>query len=132
MIDCLIIGDSIAYGVSQFEPKCTEYTKVGISPTVFRNSYSHRYPAKYSKAIISLGSNNPSSEDNLRDNLYNIHDSVKADKIVWILPHNPVLKQRVKDIANHFGDSYVDFEAGSDKVHPKSYKKLDDDIKRKF
>lgn len=47
-----------------------------------------------------------------------------------ILPNDLALKAQVIDIANHFNDSYVEFEVSNDNIHPKSYKALDEDIKK--
>ena len=57
MIDCLIIGDSIARGVAQAAPlECSSLTHVGINSREFNRRYNTRdFIAK--TVVISLGSN---------------------------------------------------------------------------
>lgn len=130
MIDCLIIGDSIAQGVSQFEKQCVSYTQVGISPKNFNQKYSNKYPKDKATTVISLGSNNPGSKEALVQDLSKTRNTLTSQKIIWILPHNNRLKGIVREVAEHFGDEYVEFEVSKDNVHPKSYKTLDNKIRK--
>lgn len=132
MIDCLIIGDSIAQGVSHLEPKCSAYTQIGISPKSFTTKFLNKYDHNKAVTIISLGSNNPGSKSELKNNLEKVRTPLQSKRIIWILPNNPALKAQVIDIANHFNDSYVEFEVSKDNVHPKSYKALNQSIQNKL
>lgn len=130
MLDCLIIGDSIAQGVSQFEKQCISYTEVGISPKKFNYKFSNKYPKNKATTVISLGSNNPGSKETMITDLSKTRNKLKSQKIIWILPHNNRLKGIVREVAEHFGDEYIEFEVSSDNIHPKSYKKLDNNLRK--
>jgi len=56
MLECLILGDSIAVGVAQFRPECVAYAKGGINSRQWVNSYITKNRSA-NTVIISLGSN---------------------------------------------------------------------------
>ena len=56
MLDCLILGDSIAVGTHQFMPECRAYATGGLNS----HQWNHRYLGNKLTAetvIISLGTN---------------------------------------------------------------------------
>ena len=57
MLECLIIGDSIAVGTHQFKPECVAYAKGGINSWQWLNQNVGKTPLLAKTVIISLGSN---------------------------------------------------------------------------
>jgi hypothetical protein len=55
MIDCLILGDSIAVGTYSAKPECEVHAQVGINSRNFNKKYKNDFAAKI--VAISLGSN---------------------------------------------------------------------------
>jgi lysophospholipase L1-like esterase len=130
MLECLIIGDSIAVGVSQVRKECVSIAQSGINSRDWnRQHLSKLQPTK--TLIISLGANDYSSlktEDNLRE----IRKKAQADRIFWLLPSSslkPTQVDIVKRIANEFGDVIInrpESNMSPDGVHPtgQGYKEL--------
>ena len=86
MIDCLIIGDSIAVGVKMFRPECVDYAKGGITSTGWNKQYGNM-DMKASTVIISLGTNDWVKADTY-GMLMNIRTKVKgAAKVYWVEPN---------------------------------------------
>jgi lysophospholipase L1-like esterase len=85
MIDCLIMGDSIAVGTHMFKQECVAYATGGLNSKqwVDRNVGKNPYIAK--TVIISLGSNDHKYVKTLSE-LRNIRELTKADRVYWILP----------------------------------------------
>jgi hypothetical protein len=129
MLECLIIGDSIAQGIVDYNKKCYSYTKVGISPDNFLKKYGDKISMNNKITIVSIGSNNPKNEYILNQNLNKIRNKINSKKILWILPKNHKIKKTILNFAIKNNDKYVEFQVGKDNVHPKSYKTLNDDIK---
>ena len=55
MLDCLIVGDSIAVGTKMFAPHCALQGRGGINTWQFNKMYNQSFYAE--TVIISLGSN---------------------------------------------------------------------------
>jgi hypothetical protein len=56
MLECLIVGDSIAVGVSQIRTECQAIVKSGINSSDWNKKHLHKLkPTK--TLIISLGAN---------------------------------------------------------------------------
>jgi lysophospholipase L1-like esterase len=121
MIECLILGDSIAVGVSQVRKECVAYAKSGINSKDFWNKNKHflekNDTVKTKVTIISLGPNDTKSIDTLKYvNL--VRERVKG-KIYWILPSEkfkPEKVQIIKDVAKIWGDTVI--ERPADKISP--------------
>lgn len=126
MIDCLIIGDSIAVGTHQFKKECVAYAKGGINTWQFNKQYTGDF---YSgNVIISLGSNDHKGV-NTRKELEALRNRVLAkNKVYWILPAiKPEIQEIVKDIADRNGDVVLPItRLQPDGVHPSwaGYKEL--------
>ena len=56
MIECLIVGDSIAVGTAHFRPECAVMAKSGINSRDWNERYFHDQ-LQSDTVIISLGSN---------------------------------------------------------------------------
>ena len=127
MLDCLIIGDSIAVGVAQHRTECTVHAKVGIN--------SHNWNKKYNLidinaklVVISLGSNDPITSKTY-DELAIIRSKIQENsQVFWILPaNNEVAQNAVYMIASEYRDGVLGIQKLSiDKEHPtpKEYKRL--------
>lgn len=126
MLDCLILGDSIAKGISQVRPECVAYVQNGINSHDYNDSY--RKHVKASKTtIISLGSNDYKNL-NTEVELVALRSSINDGRVFWILPAVKPQKQNlVREVARSYGDTVVHIpELSQDKIHPtrKGYKQL--------
>jgi len=114
---CVIIGDSIAFGVGRVMPECLTDAKSGIPSA---DVIARVHPADV--LFVSAGSNDPSNPQ-LENNLKAIRAKASA-AIVWIVPMSPSAAAAVKHVAAAHNDSVVQFEASADGVHPRSYSDL--------
>jgi lysophospholipase L1-like esterase len=126
MLECLILGDSIAKGVSDIRTECVAYVKSGINSKDWNDAYVKKIrPAK--TTIISLGSNDYKNL-NTEIELVALRSFVNSDQVFWIVPAiKPEKQEIVKKIARHYGDTFITIpELSTDKVHPtyKGYKQL--------
>jgi len=126
MLECLILGDSIAKGISDVRPECVAYVKSGINSRDWNDKFVKKVvPAK--ATIISLGSNDLKNL-NTEIELVALRSFVNSDNVYWIVPAiKPEKQEIVKKIARHYGDAYIILnELSPDKVHPtyKGYKHL--------
>lgn len=127
MIECLIVGDSIAVGVHQHRPECVAYAKVGINSRNWNNRYLGKtLPTK--TAIISIGSND--NKIKTLDEAALMRESIDAsERVYWILPANSDKAAIIRIVADAFGDMVLYIpQLSKDGVHPtaKSYKQLAD------
>lgn len=131
MIDCLILGDSIAEGTQQFRPKCIAYAKSGINSSQWNKQNANKNLSAKT-VIISLGSNDHAGVRTLWE-LQQLRTKVDADKVFWILPAiKPDIQQMVQMIAKDHGDIVLPIEnLHADKVHPSwsGYRKLAEQTK---
>ena len=130
MLECLIIGDSIAVGTQQFRPDCVAFAKSGINSRQWRQQYIEgdkgALPASKT-VIISLGSNDHKNVRTILE-LQEIRRKVKADRVFWILPHgnNPAggadiewVQTFVKVVAGENGDTVLPItRVQKDNIHP--------------
>ena len=119
MLECLIVGDSIAVGTQQARPECVVMAKSGINSRdwVNRNATSSPYRAR--TVIISLGSNDYAgikTEAELRT----VRALTQADRVYWILPAiKPTVQDIVRKVAQEYGDTVLPIpEVSADGVHP--------------
>jgi lysophospholipase L1-like esterase len=132
MIECLIMGDSLAVGVGQIRKECITYAKSGINSYDYVNRhvlYTKDYHKEARTVIISLGSND-TKNINTAEELDALRQLVKADRVYWILPNIKETKRRaVYDVAKQYNDFIIDargFDRSPDTVHPtyKGYKDI--------
>jgi hypothetical protein len=119
MIDCLILGDSIAVGTHQFKQECVAYAKGGINSKQFLDKNITNSPFVANTVIISLGSNDHQyvkTEDELRT----LRKLTKADRVYWILPAiKPNIQEIVKKVASENNDIVLPIKSlQPDKIHP--------------
>lgn len=134
MLDCLIIGDSIAKGISMQMPFCHSKTQVGISSQSWRYTYSINN--SYDITIISLGVNDSKTIDT-HYQLTEIRKKIKTKKVFWILPNIKFNEVRavIETIANEFNDTLIEIPLmhfSKDQVHPTAngYKNLAEIFKK--
>jgi len=126
MIECLILGDSIAVGTHQFKPECVAYAKGGWNTWQWNKDYlKNDLTAK--TVIISLGSNDHKGVST-RKELQTMREKVKGSRVFWILPAiKPNIQDIVKDIAKEYGDTVLPITSlQPDGIHPSwaGYKQL--------
>ena len=133
MLECLILGDSIAVGVSAKRPECVSYSKGGINTWQWNNKYlTKNLTAK--TVIISLGSNDHKYIKTRRE-LETMRELVQADMVYWILPHgnlkgSEVPIERIQQYVHEVADMYQDIVlpikyTQADKIHPSDRGYLD-------
>jgi len=127
MIDCLIVGDSIAVGTHQFKPECVSYSKGGINSYQWINQNISKLPLNAKTVIISLGSNDHKwvkTEKELRT----LRQMTQAHRVYWILPAGNLkasevsiqyIQLLVKEIAKEYGDVVIPItKLQADGIHP--------------
>ena len=126
MLDCLILGDSIAEGIAQHRPECIVYAKTGITSRAWNNTNITKL-LKAKTVVISLGSND-SANINTRRELETLREMVHAELVIWILPPNkPSIHSFIRELAEDCHDVVLPVSNISrDNVHPtvKGYKLL--------
>ena len=132
MLECLIVGDSIAVGTATARPECVAYAKGGINSYQWLNKNIDKTPLIAKTVIISLGSNDHKyvkTENELRA----IRDLTKADRVYWILPAiKPDIQDIVRNVAAQYGDTVLPItRLQKDGVHPSwaGYKELGEKTK---
>ena len=123
MIDCLILGDSIAVGTHQFKQECVAYAKGGINSKQYYQQYvlprQNDFGAEV--VIISLGSNDWDGIKTYNE-LYKLRERVKAQRVYWVMPNYekfPKQAEDVKLISLSFGDFVIKpTRYQKDNVHP--------------
>jgi len=123
MLECLVLGDSLAVGVGQIRKECVTYAKSGINSYAFVNRFvlntNGNNQAK--TIIISLGSNDVKKLETY-DELDTLRHMIKADRVYWILPNIKEDKRRnVQAVAEKYKDFIIDarkHEVSGDGVHP--------------
>ena len=135
MLECLIMGDSIAVGTAQVRQECVSYSKGGINSYQWLNANVGKSPYTAKTVIISLGSNDHKYV-NTESELRTIRELTKADRVFWILPagNHPNSKVSIqyiqlviKQIAKEKGDIVLPItRLQKDGIHPSTagYKEL--------
>ncbi len=110
MIECIILGDSIAVGTAQARPECVAYVKSGINSYQFNKKYPQTFNGKV--VVISLGSNDHKYIETEQE-FYRLRERIQAETVYWILPAGnaktseiPIVRiqEHVETIAGMFGD----------------------------
>ena len=126
MLECLILGDSIAVGTQAMRHECVLVGKGGINSRQFNKNYAEKIePAN--TVIISLGSNDHDGENSFKE-LLAMRERVEGKRVFWIMPAiKPHIQEMVQIIAKNFGDTVLPItRLQPDKVHPSwaGYKEL--------
>ncbi len=126
MLDCLILGDSIAVGMQLQRHECVSYAKGGINSKQWVNKFITK-DLLAKTVIISLGSNDHEYVKTKRE-LETIRELVKATNVYWILPHGNLkagnvdiqqIQKDIRQIASAYGDIVLPIKTVStDNIHP--------------
>ena len=131
MIDCMILGDSIAVGVAQQRPECVAYATGGLNTNQWNKKYDNKVLASPTM-IISLGTNDHSGVHTFKE-LSRMRANVTAERVYWILPPcndkfcKPDVNDIVEIIARSRGDIIIKTNRlQKDAIHPSwaGYKEL--------
>lgn len=134
MIDCIVLGDSIAVGTQMHRPECIAYAHSGINTKQWNVKFSDRNLTA-GTVIISLGTNDHKHVKTDKE-LLTMRSRVKSSRVFWILPHDNLkaggvdietIQTIVKDIANQYGDTVLPItRVQKDNIHPSTagYKEL--------
>ncbi len=124
MIDCMVIGDSIAVGTAMYRPECVSYSRGGWNSWQWNRDYlgiaSNR---AYQTVIISLGANDHAGVKTEQE-LRRMRAAIKADRVFWISPgmqRKPVPQTAIESIAQEYGDTVLPRpkeHMSADGVHP--------------
>ena len=123
MLDCLVMGDSIAVGTHQFKQECVEYAKGGINSWQYNQQFVKGRKNDFGAevVIISLGSNDHAGIKTYNE-LYKLRERVKAERVYWILPNPELFPKQAEDvklIALSFGDFVISTKRyQKDNIHP--------------
>lgn len=122
MLECMVIGDSIAVGTSYFRKECITVAKSGINSTNWNKLHLNKIqPSK--SVIISLGSNDYKGIKTY-DNLLTLRKKIAGAKVYWIMPNEHIkhiARKDVERVAMEFGDIMVERPLkmmSPDGIHP--------------
>jgi lysophospholipase L1-like esterase len=128
MIDCMVIGDSIAVGTAMYRPECVSYSRGGWNSWQWNKDYlSHSTTKSYDTIIISLGANDHKGVKTEYE-LRKMREAIKGKRVFWILPANNENAQHIIYlIASDYRDGVLGIQKlSSDGIHPtsKEYKRM--------
>ena len=125
MIECMVIGDSIAVGVKAHLPRCELVGKGGINSFQF-NAMSAEKILEAKTVVISLGSNEHRGVKTSRE-LIKVRARIAADRVIWIMPSGVAkgsgveisdVQEIIARVASIFHDKIIAFSPGTDGIHP--------------
>lgn len=126
MLECMILGDSIAVGTAQARPECVSYARGGWNSWQWNKEYLTK-DLSARTVIISLGSNDHKGVKT-KSELLKLRKNVEADRVYWIMPAiKPDIQEIVEEVAHKNGDWIIKIPyLSSDGVHPtgKGYYKI--------
>jgi len=124
MLECMIVGDSIAVGTSYHRKECVSYSKGGWNSWQWNKDYLAKASEQPTKTlIISLGANDHKGVKTEQE-LRKMRASIKADKVFWISPgkeRKPIPQEAIEKIAQEYGDTILPRpmnHMSADGVHP--------------
>ena len=132
MLECLVVGDSIAVGVGQVRTECMSISKSGINSRDWNKQNLHKLKPTRT-LIISLGANDYKGIET-EQNIRKLRETVQAERVFWLLPSQklkPDQVRAVKFVAQDLNDTVIprpERDISADGVHPtyKGYKVLGD------
>lgn len=139
MIDCLILGDSIAVGTAMYKKECVSISKGGINSQQYNKKVAGM--ELYSGSVlISLGSNDHKWVKTKQE-LEKLRKNIKATNVYWVLPEGNLpaggvniddIRRIVLEVSEEHGDIVLPIMSLSkDGIHPTGvgYKDLAAQIK---
>jgi lysophospholipase L1-like esterase len=133
MLECLILGDSIAVGTANVRQECVSYSTGGLNSWQWNKKYDNKVLASPT-VIISLGTNDHKGVHTFKE-LSAMRHRVTAERVFWILPpcNDKFCKPDVNDIVEIIARSRNDViiktsRLQKDAIHPSwaGYKELAD------
>lgn len=124
MLECLIIGDSIAVGTAIARPECVSYSRGGWNSWQWNRDYlvnAQSRPAE--TVIISLGANDHAGVKTEAE-LRKMRAAVQSQRVFWIDPgkdRKPVPHDAIVRIAQEYGDTIIarpKDHMSADGIHP--------------
>ena len=134
MLECLILGDSIAVGTAMARPECVSYSRGGWNSWQWNKDYLEKASSQPSKTIIiSLGANDHKGVKTEKE-LRKMRESIKGTRVFWISPgavRKPIPQDAIERIAREYGDVVLnrpEAHMSKDGIHPtgRGYKILGD------
>ena len=131
MLDCLIVGDSIAVGTANVRQECVSYSVGGLNSRQWNNKFANK-DLSAGTTIISLGTNDHDGVHTFKE-LSIMRSRVTAGRVFWILPpcNDKFCKSNVNEIveiiAKSRGDTIIKTNRlQKDAIHPSwaGYKEL--------
>lgn len=126
MLECLILGDSIAVGTHQFAPQCQLVGRGGINTWQWNKMYPTA-DLSANTVIISLATNDH-RYIKTESELAKMRERVKSSRVFWVLPAGnlkgsevPIEKIQdiVKELAEYYGDIVLPINGlQKDNIHP--------------
>ncbi|NBP04565.1 MAG: hypothetical protein EBU90_31680 [Proteobacteria bacterium] len=120
MIDCIIMGDSIAVGTHQFRKECVSYSKGGITSKGWDKLFG-KNDLIANTTIISLGTNDSGDYDTF-SKLMEIRNKIQSKKVFWIMPNLETREKAYSNVvvvAKLFNDEIIiPIKYQKDKIHP--------------
>lgn len=122
MLDCLILGDSIAIGTKKFYNECNLVARANINSQQFNVEFPKIFKSQH--VIISLGTNDLRTINTFKELLI-LRNRIDADSVTWLLPacNDKFCKSHINEIieiiAKNKGDHIIKTnKLQSDKIHP--------------
>jgi lysophospholipase L1-like esterase len=132
MLECLILGDSIAVGTKMFAPQeCVSYAKGGFNSWQWNRRWGTS-PVEAKTVVISLGTNDHAGVKTEAE-LLKLRKRIRASRVVWIMPPCNArfcklgVNAVVRSVAVSYGDKMISTSyLQPDKIHPswRGYKEL--------
>lgn len=130
MLECLIVGDSIAVGIAQHRPQCELIARVGITSSGWNRRFGNSVPPAQ-HTVISLGTNDWLADKTLKE-IAELRSRISG-RVTWILPANGTARQTpVVAVAQMYNDvTLVITQTSKDGVHPtgSEYRRLAEQTK---
>jgi lysophospholipase L1-like esterase len=118
MIDCIVLGDSIAVGTQLQRYECVSYSKGGINTSQWNKTHGDKN-LKAGTVIISLGTNDHKGVKTEQE-LLTMRSKVNASKVFWIMPpcNDKFCKSNVNDIVKKIAEAHGDMIIGTNRLQP--------------
>jgi hypothetical protein len=126
MLECLILGDSIAVGAQQFAKECQLVGKGGINTWQWNQMYP-KADLTANTVIISLATNDHKYIKTEAE-LIKMRQRVNSSRVFWVLPAGnlkgsevpiEVIQGYVQRVAQQYGDTVLPINGlQADKIHP--------------
>ncbi len=124
MIDCMIVGDSIAVGTAMYRPECVSHSRGGWNSWQWNRDYlSVASSRPVRTVIISLGANDHAGVKTEAE-LRRMRSAIQGQRVFWIDPgqdRKPVPHAAIVRIAQEYGDTILPRprdHMSTDGVHP--------------